>query len=117
MRIWRWRCWSNCGRLPKWKLENEELRNKRDNAQFSIFNSRFVLCLRGAVPLLLVALALLVGPALLVWWLRGGTFGVDDALIGGAISVVLLILLALTFGWAVGRIGRGRRDEGPRMKD
>jgi uncharacterized BrkB/YihY/UPF0761 family membrane protein len=103
--------------LPKLKIENEELRNKRDTARFSIFNSRYFLFLRGAVPLLLVALALLAGPALLVWWLRGGPFGVDDALIGGAISVVLLIVLGLAFGWAVGRIVRGRRDGGRRTKD
>ena len=65
--------------------------------------------LRGAVPLLLVALALLAGPALLVWWLRGGRFGLDDLLIGGAISIALLIVAGLGFGWAVGRIGRARR--------
>ena len=87
------------------------MRNKRDNAhsQFSIFNSQLFIFLRGAAPLLLVALALLAGPALLVWWLRGGPFGLDDALIGGAISVVLLIVAGLVFGWAVGRIGRARR--------
>jgi uncharacterized BrkB/YihY/UPF0761 family membrane protein len=90
------------------------LRNKRDNdhSQFSIFNSHLFLLLRGAVPLLLVALALLAGPALLVWWLRGGSFGMDDALIGGAISVALLIIAGLVFGWAVGRIGRRTKDEG-----
>ena len=67
--------------------------------------------LRGAVPLLLIALALLAGPALLVWWLRGGgQFGLDDLLIGGAISVVLLIVVGILFGWAVGRIGRARRE-------
>ncbi|HEU5102800.1 MAG TPA: hypothetical protein VFU22_27450 [Roseiflexaceae bacterium] len=73
--------------------------------------------LRGAVPLLLVAVALLAGPMLLVWWLRGGPFGLEDALIGGAISAALLIVGALLFGWAVGRIGRGRRQEGRRTKD
>ena len=86
------------------------MRNKRDNSQrrFSILHSQLFIFLRGAVPLLLVALALLAGPALLVWWLRGGTFGLDDALIGGAISVALLAVAGLVFGWAVGRIGRRR---------
>jgi uncharacterized BrkB/YihY/UPF0761 family membrane protein len=91
------------------KIENEELRNKRDNAQFSIFNSQLFIFLRGAVPLALVVLALLAGPTLLVWWLHGGPFGLDDALLGGAISVALLIALGLAFGWAVGKIGSGRR--------
>ena len=64
------------------------------------------------MPLVLAALALLAGPTLLVWWLRGGPFGLDDALIGGAISVALLVVLGLVFGWAVGRIGRRTKDEG-----
>jgi uncharacterized BrkB/YihY/UPF0761 family membrane protein len=87
------------------------LRNKPDNAhsRFSIFNSQLFIFLRGAVPILLVVLALLAGPALLLWWLRGGSFGLDDLLIGGAISVALLIVAGLVFGWAVGRIGRTRR--------
>jgi hypothetical protein len=95
--------------LPKSEIENEALRNKRDNAQFSIFNSQLFIFLRGAVPLLVVALALLAGPTLLAWWLRGGPFGLDDALIGMAISAGLLIVLGLAFGWAVGRMGRARR--------
>jgi uncharacterized BrkB/YihY/UPF0761 family membrane protein len=74
-----------------------------------IFNSRLFIFLRGAVPLLLAVPALLAGPALLIWWLRGGPFGLDDALIGGAISVALLIVLGLVFGWAVDQIGRRRR--------
>ena len=87
------------------------MRNKRDNAhsRFSIFNAQLFIFLRGIVPLLLVALALLAGPTLLIWWLRGGPFGVDDLLIGGAISVALLIVAGIVFGWAVGRIGRARR--------
>jgi uncharacterized BrkB/YihY/UPF0761 family membrane protein len=99
------------------RIENEELRNKRDNSQFSILHSQFFLFLRGAVPLLLVALALLAGPTLLVWWLRGGPLGLDDALIGGTISVVLLIVAGLVFGWAVGRIGRGMRHNRRKTKD
>lgn len=86
-------------------MKNDEERRQR----FSIFNSQLFMFLRGVVPLLLVVLALLAGPTLLVWWLRGGAFGMDDALIGGAISVALLIVAGLVFGWAVGRIGRARR--------
>jgi len=94
-------------------MKNSQERGKR----FSIFHSRLFLFLRGAVPLLLVALALLAGPTLFVWWLRGGPFSMDDALIGGAISVALLAVAGLVFGWAVGRIGRGTKDEGRRTKD
>jgi uncharacterized BrkB/YihY/UPF0761 family membrane protein len=86
-------------------MKNDEERHQR----FSILHSQLFIFLRGAVPLLLVALAVLAGPTLLVWWLRGGPFGVDDALIGAAISVVLLSVAVLTFEWAIGRIGRGRR--------
>ena len=75
----------------------------------SIFNSRLFIFLRGGVPLLLAMLALLASPALLIWWLRGGPFGLDDALIGGAISLALLIVLGLVFGWAVGQMGRRPR--------
>jgi len=74
--------------------------------RFSIFNAQLFILLRASGPLLLVALALLAGPALLVWWLRGGRFGLDDLLIGGVISVALLTVVGLVFGWAVGRIGR-----------
>jgi uncharacterized BrkB/YihY/UPF0761 family membrane protein len=85
-------------------MKDSEERGKH----FSILHSQFFTLLRGVVPLLLVALALLAGPVLLAWWLRGGPFGLDDALIGGAISVVLLLGAGLAFGWAVGRIGRRR---------
>lgn len=88
------------------------MRNKRDNAGSQLF-----IFLRGAVPLLLSALALLAGPSLLVWWLRGGPFSLPDALIGGAISAALLIVAGLVFGWAVGRIGCAHRDERRKMKD
>jgi hypothetical protein len=80
-----------------------------DNSQRSILNSDIVLLLRGVVPLALVVLALLAGPTLVVWWLRGGPFSWDDALIGGAVSVALLAGLGIALGWAVGRMGRGRR--------
>ena len=94
-------------------MKNNDERHQR----FSILHSQLFIFLRGAVPLLLVALALLAGPALLVWWLRGGPFGLDDALIGGAISVALLIVAGIVFGWAVGRIGRGMKNEERRTKD
>jgi phosphate/sulfate permease len=68
------------------------------------------LLLRGAVPLILVALALLAGPTLLVWWLSGEPLSWRLALIGGAISLALLAAMALAFGWAVGRMGRWRRE-------
>ena len=64
------------------------------------------LLLRGAIPLIAAALALLAGPTLLVWWLMGGVFGWRHVLIGGAISVGLLVALGLAFGWAIGRAGR-----------
>jgi uncharacterized BrkB/YihY/UPF0761 family membrane protein len=86
-------------------MKNDKERHQR----FSILHSQLFILLRGAVPLVLVGLALLAGPTLLIWWLRGGPFGIDDALIGGAIGVGLLIVAGLVFGWAVGRIGRGRR--------
>ena len=86
-------------------MKNNDERHQR----FSILHSQLFIFLRGAVPLLLVALALLAGPALLVWWLRGGPFGMADLLIGWSISVALLIAAGLVFGWAVGQIGRARR--------
>jgi uncharacterized membrane protein len=64
---------------------------------------------RGVVPLLLVALSLLAGPTLAVWWAIGGSLSWRHILIGGAISVALLALMGLALGWAIGRIGRGRR--------
>jgi uncharacterized BrkB/YihY/UPF0761 family membrane protein len=82
------------------------MKDDEERERFSILHSRFFMLLRGVVPLLLVALALLAGPTLLVWWVRGGPFGLYDALIGGALSVALLAALGLAFGWAVGRMGR-----------
>jgi uncharacterized BrkB/YihY/UPF0761 family membrane protein len=75
------------------------------------------LLLRGFAPLALLSIVLLAGPTLLAWWLRGGPFGWDDALIGGAISAALLAALALVFGWAVGRMGRGRPERARRTDD
>lgn len=64
------------------------------------------LLLRGAVPLILAALALIAGPTLLIWWIRGRPPGWPQILLGGAISLGLLLGLGLLFGWAVGRMGR-----------
>jgi uncharacterized BrkB/YihY/UPF0761 family membrane protein len=86
-------------------MKNDDERQQR----FSILHSQLFIFLRGAVPLLLVALALLAGPALVIWWMRGGPFGLDELLIGGAISLALLIVAGIVFGWAVGRMGRARR--------
>jgi hypothetical protein len=71
--------------------------------------ARLVLLARGVVPLLLVALGLLAGPTLAVWWVVGGSLSWRHVLIGGAISAALLLLMGLALGWAIGRIGRGRR--------
>jgi len=71
--------------------------------------ARFWLLLRGVVPLLLVALLVLPGPTLAVWWVAGGAFRWRYLLIGGAISAALLVLLGLAFGWTLGRIVRGPR--------
>lgn len=62
------------------------------------------LLLRAIVPLAAVVLAVLVGPALLTWWLLGGPFGWRHVLIGGAISLALLVGGALLFGRAIGRM-------------
>jgi uncharacterized BrkB/YihY/UPF0761 family membrane protein len=87
------------------RMKNEEEPDK----PFSLPNSSFFIFLRGFVPLLLVVLAVLVGPTLIVWWLHGGALRLSDALIGGAVSLTLLLGAGLAFGWAVGRLGRGRR--------
>jgi hypothetical protein len=77
--------------------------------RFAFLASHFFIFLRGAVPLLLVLLALLAIPILAVWWLRGGPFDVNNLLLGGAASIALLIGLGLILAWAVGQIGGGRR--------
>jgi uncharacterized BrkB/YihY/UPF0761 family membrane protein len=81
---------------------------KRADSPRTVFRS-VSLFLRGAMPLLLVVLALLAGPALLIWWLSGAALGWQQVLLGGAISLGLLVALVLAFGWAVGRMGRTRR--------
>ena len=90
------------------KIENDKQRGRHG---FSILHSSFFILLRGAVPLVLAALALLLGPTLVAWWALGGPLGWRHALIGGASSVLLLALMGLALGWAVGRIGRRRRRE------
>jgi membrane protein required for beta-lactamase induction len=64
---------------------------------------RVILFLRGAVPLALVAIALVAVPALLSWWLLGEAFGWPNLLAGVACGAVLLALGGLTLGWAMGR--------------
>ena len=71
---------------------------------------RVGLFLRGYGPLLIVALAVLAGPTLLVWWLLDGPFRWHHALIGGAASLAVLGGIGLALGWAVGRIRRGRPE-------
>lgn len=64
---------------------------------------RAVLFLRSAVPLALVALALVGVPTLLAWWLLGGPLGWRHLLIGVAGAVILFALAGLALGWAIGR--------------
>lgn len=64
---------------------------------------KVVLFLRGAVPLLLVALAMVGGPALVAWALLGGPFGWRHLLIGLAGGAALLVIGGLIFGWALGK--------------
>ncbi|MDQ4074755.1 MAG: hypothetical protein M3220_00760 [Chloroflexota bacterium] len=59
---------------------------------------------RALVPLLAVALVLLAGPTLLAWWILGGPFGSRHLVIGLAITLALLLVIALLFGWAIGRL-------------
>lgn len=61
------------------------------------------LFLRGAVPLLLVALALVAVPALVAWALLGGPLGWRHLLIGLAGGAALLGIGGLLFGWALGK--------------
>jgi hypothetical protein len=67
-----------------------------------------ILFLRGAVPLALVAVALVALPALLAWWLTGGPFGWLHLLVGLVGGAALIALGGLALGWAVGRWRRGR---------
>ncbi len=69
---------------------------------------RVVLLLRGAVPLLIVAAAILAGPTLIVWWLLGGPFGWRHVLIGIGASLGLLAGFRLLLGWAFGQLMRTR---------
>lgn len=69
------------------------------------------LFLRGAVPLLLVALALVGLPALIAWALLGGPLGWRHLLIGLIGGGALLGVGGLIFGWALGRRVKGK-DEG-----
>lgn len=73
--------------------------------------SRGSLLLRSIAPLILVVLALLACPTLLVWWLLGGPFGMHHAVIGGVISLLLLLLIGMAFGWAIGSVARGPKND------
>jgi hypothetical protein len=73
------------------------------------FIQKGCLLVRGAAPLIGVALVLLLGPTLLVWRWAGGPFDWRYLVVGGMISLGLLAALALVFAWAVGRVGQGRR--------
>lgn len=68
---------------------------------------RSALLVRSIVGLGLAALLIFGVPILLAWWLVGGPFGWRHVLIGGAISLVLLVSGGLLFGWAIGRLQRG----------
>lgn len=70
---------------------------------------KLILLLRGAVPLALVALALVGLPTLVAWWLMGGPFGWRHLLAGLAGGAVLLALGGLALGWAMGRFVRRDR--------
>ncbi|MCS6879724.1 MAG: hypothetical protein RMK84_16885 [Oscillochloridaceae bacterium] len=65
-----------------------------------------VLFLRGAVPLALVALALIGVPTALAWWLLGGPLGWRHLLVGVAGAAILFALAGLALGWAIGRVRR-----------
>ncbi len=70
---------------------------------------RIWLMLGGAGPLLAVVVAVVIGPDMLVWWLAGGRLSLSVVLIGGSMSVALLLGFGVALGWAVGRIGIGKR--------
>lgn len=64
---------------------------------------RIWLFLRGAVPLALVALALVALPALVAWWLTGGPLGWQHLLVGLVVGAALVGFGGLMLGWAMGR--------------
>jgi uncharacterized BrkB/YihY/UPF0761 family membrane protein len=64
---------------------------------------RVLLFLRGALPLLLLGLAMVGGPTLLAWWLMGGPLGWPHLLAGALGGAALLLVGGLIFGWALGR--------------
>lgn len=70
---------------------------------------RIRLLVRAVVPLVVVVVALLAGPTLLVWVLLGGPFGWRHVLIGGGISLALLIGMGAALGWAIGKLGDRHR--------
>lgn len=64
---------------------------------------RIMLFLRGAVPLALAGVALVAAPALVSWWVLGGTFGWRNIVAGVVGGAALLGLGGLALGWAMGR--------------
>jgi hypothetical protein len=64
---------------------------------------RVILFLKGAVPLALLAVAMVAVPALMAWWLLGGPFGWRHLLIGLLGGGALLGGAGLALGWAIGR--------------
>lgn len=67
---------------------------------------KVALFLRGAVPLALVALALVGVPTALAWWWLGGPLGWRHLLVGIAGAILLFALGGLALGWAIGRMRR-----------
>lgn len=67
---------------------------------------RLLLLLRGALPLALVALALVGLPTLLAWWALGGPLGWRHLLVGLLGGAALVGLGGLALGWAMGRFKR-----------
>lgn len=65
--------------------------------------NRIILFLRGAIPLLLVALALVGLPTLLAWWLIGGSWRWWYLLVGLLAGGALFGVGGMIFGWAIGR--------------
>lgn len=70
---------------------------------------KLILFLRGAVPMLLLALLLVGLPTLLAWWLLGGSLGWHHLLIGLAGGAILVAVGGLILGWAMGRFARRGR--------
>ncbi|GAB4428737.1 MAG: hypothetical protein OHK0015_11980 [Chloroflexi bacterium OHK40] len=64
---------------------------------------RLLLFIRGALPLVLLALALVGLPTLVAWWVLGGPFGWRHLGVGVLVGMLLVGLGGLALGWAIGR--------------